>query len=109
MQATFDVTLAARSGTSWQRLGQDVHGELAAYAQSGTRSGSGQADLKGHFDVVVTVLGTNDIPKTSAMSKTWHKLEDVPPVVLTSLKAYLKPEASSGGIIVTQPFNFEPD
>ncbi len=105
----FDVILAAKSNTSWSKISGDAHTELQAYAKSCKGKSDAPIDLRGRFDAVVTVLGTNDVPKVSALPRTWTRLEDLVPPTLEKLKVYLKPEAEPEAIIVTQPFNFEAD
>ena len=66
-------------------------------------------DIRGTYDFVLTILGTNDVPKVTARQKTWDTYEELIASMVTSLKLYLKPGENTQALIITQPFNFEPD
>ena len=70
-----------------------------------------------HFDAVVTVLGTNNIPKVTARQAMWDRLEDAGNNVAKVLKDYLvkasldlrgakskHPSTSGVPVYITEPF-----
>ena len=107
----YDITVTGKRGTSWVKISTNVHGMLATYSK-------GQALGNREFDVVFTVLGTNDIPKLTASAEKWHQLEDAATNVIKGLNGFLRegltqaassehPSATGVPIYVTAPFCFE--
>merc|ERR1712026_516073 len=77
----------------WGSFSRGVHETLNSWADS--KKKDCQPLEKHQFHAVVTVLGTNDIPKVTAGQKRWDKLEDAVNTVAKTLKDYLV-EASMG-------------
>ena len=102
LAAHFAITLAAKSGLSWGKLGQDVEGTLLQFAKP-------ESLLAGSFDAIATVLGTNDIRKHRAKPEIWVTLSEQIRVVLEDTKKYLRPGRPATAILVTSPFHMEPD
>ena len=59
-KANFDVTMAAKDSASWVKLAADMQKHLTSL--SGTKAGIPEW----HFDRIVCVMGSGEIPKTSA-------------------------------------------
>ena len=112
LSAHYDITVAAKSGTSWVRISSNVHRELQSYVK-------GQSFGRHQFDAIFTVLGTNDIPTLTARQAKWHQLDQAITDVAKALKDYLvKPSTGHGAssehpstsgmpIYITEPFCFE--
>ena len=109
LSAHYDITVAAKSGSSWKKLSSDVHGELQSYVKDESLG-------RQQFDAVFTVLGTNDIPKVTGRQSTWHQLEAAINTVARALKDYLvketrvrpasseHPSTTGVPIYITKPF-----
>ena len=72
MRAAFQVQVAAKSGTSWRVLEQDVDASLAQFLREGAKrkNGSDAIASSPQFERVVFVLGTNEVPKHNTLLST---------------------------------------
>ena len=57
----------ARPGVSWQNVGKDIEA-FVSEGLPGTHN-------KHKFHMVLTVLGSNEVPKTRARPTTWEKAQ----------------------------------
>ena len=85
-KANFDVTMAANYSASWVKLAADMQKHLTAL--SGTKAGIPE----GHFDRIVFVMGSVEIPKTSARQATWSKMADSVRSTLQGALKFLSPD-----------------
>jgi len=115
LSSSWQVHVAAKSGTRWTTIAHDVDSSLQQFYSASrklTAHGSVQElkELpKAMFSRIVFVLGTNDVPKKTARSSTWKKLGPSVTAVLRGVEKYLTPQTNARDIFVTAPFCFEPE
>ena len=113
MSTAFQVHVAAKSGTSWRVLAQDVDASLAQFLQEDAKRKDCSVAIASSpkFERVVFVLGTHDVPKHNAKDSTWKKLfESIVTVIKTMEKDVQKSQSPTPGlqsVFVTTPFNFD--
>ena len=113
LSAAFQVQVAAKSGTSWRVLAQDVDASLAQFLREDAKrkNGSDAIASSPQFERVVFVLGTNDVPKHKALPSTWAKLPENIVTVLKAMEKYVQksqsPTPGLQSVFVTTPFNFD--
>ena len=100
LSSSWQVHLAAKRGTTWKDIANDVDGQLQQFCKGSLAPGK--------FSYILFVLGTNDVPRQRARADTWDRLSESIPAVLTGVKKYLSPSTGPQNILVTTPFCFEP-
>jgi len=94
-----DVAVVARPGASWQNIGKDVQ----AFVSKGL-----PGTWKHSFHMVLTVLGSNEVPKVRARQQTWEKALECIKATLAGLHECLMAGQPASNIFLSSPFNLEP-
>ena len=85
-----DVTIIAKLGASWQ----NTEGLLERH--------------KHNFHMVLTVLGSNDVPKMKARRYTWEKAQAGIKATLAGLRECLMIGQPASHLFLSAPFNIDP-
>jgi hypothetical protein len=108
----FDVTVAAKDTASWSKFAIDMSKHLSSLSTT-------KAAIRvGHYDRIVFVMGTNEVPKTNPRTATWDKWLNTFRTVLQGAVKYLSQHQivegrtgdstpASGAILVVAPFHVQ--
>ena len=94
-----DATLLAKPGASWQNIGKDIEACMSK-EHPGT--------WKHKFHMVLTILGSNDVPKSRARNQTWEKAQGSIKAALARLQECLIVGELASHVFVSAPFNLDP-
>jgi hypothetical protein len=113
LSSSWQVYVAAKNGTRWTTIAQDVEDSSLQQFYSASRKLTARGSVqelkelpKAMFSRIVFVMGTNDVPNKAARSSTWNKLGPSVTAVLRSVEKYLTPQANARVICVTAPLCF---